>query len=97
MWWHSNRDLAEIAVITHGPLDMALTLSHWHLESNPIVLSLGMGPWLALKAALCVGVVVGYLSTKESNSGTVRACLLFLALFGTIAVMGNLLVVGGVI
>lgn len=92
----SDRDLMELAVLTHGPLDMALTLSHWHLETNPLVLSLGQAPWIAVKAVLCVSVMVAFLLTKESDSKAVRACLLFLAILGVGAVVSNLLIISGI-
>lgn len=60
---HTERDVSAPWRRTHLPIiafvivtlaDLTLTLSAWHLESNPVALALGRQAWVAVK----VGVVL---------------------------------------
>lgn len=51
------------AVLVWGPLDVAVTLAAWHLESNPLVLLLGPTGWIASKVLVIAAAVwVWYLA-----------------------------------
>lgn len=45
------------ALALHGPLDIVLTVTYWSLESNPLVVALGLWPWVALKIVALVALV----------------------------------------
>jgi hypothetical protein len=73
-------------VITNGA-DVWITLEAKALESNPIVLELGWGPWVAIKIAALVGLVgAWWLAREHRYARAVATGPLLVGLFG---VLGN--------
>lgn len=44
-----------LAAIVTTVIDRIITLAYWHHESNPLVLEIGKGPWLAVTLMLIIG------------------------------------------
>jgi len=74
-------------VILAGPVDIALTLTHWHHEGNPVVLALGPWGMVAVKAVALGAMVLLWQRTSISEHSVARACLWCLcALYAVVAV-----------
>lgn len=83
------------ALALHGPLDVALTATHFQLESNPIVIAMGIDQWIIAKAAVLAAVVGVFLIVGEHRFRAYwLACLV---VFGVAVVAANILAVTGVI
>lgn len=84
--------LLAAVVAMHGPLDMAVTAAFWELESNPAVLALGIGPWLAIKVVVLAALVGVWLSIRRHRA--TRAMLGVLAVLGALLIVPNLAIAG---
>jgi len=74
-------------VFLAGPVDIGLTLTHWHHESNPVVLALGPWGMVTVKAVALGALVLLWHRTAVSEQRVARACLWFLcALYAVVAV-----------
>lgn len=82
-------------VLLLGPVDVAVTLSVWHLESNPVVLALGPAVWVAGKAAtLGTAVWVWHVvRVREGMPALADAWMLLLAMAAATVIGVNLAVV----
>lgn len=89
-----------IAVLLHGPLDIAMTSLAWSLESNPIVLILGFHTWLVVKIlTLSVATSVWFdsrLENPEPYPVKAAAWLGVLIGLGIALILPNLLLLSGV-
>lgn len=81
--------IVTVGVITHGFLDIMLTTAIWFFESNPVVLSLGVRPWLAIKIVALSAFLVVYLSNDYHIRYITYAAAL-MASIGVLAVLSNL-------
>lgn len=89
-------DLLAVAYLALlGVLDAAVTAGFYHLETNPLVLDLGLLPWLALKVGLLAAFVVAYGLARGHRAAV--PVLVVGAGVGLLAVGGNALVVLGVL
>lgn len=82
------------AVVFHGPVDILTTLSAMGMESNPIVLELGWGPWLAVKGAVIVMFGAAYLVARDHDLAAYAA--LVTAVIGAVSVLNITVIVSGV-
>lgn len=74
-------------------LERMVTVLLWEYESNPLVLDLGLGPWVGLSLILLLGAWVAWepLNAKHSRAG---AWLMWaVAGYHTLAVVSNLVFV----
>jgi len=83
-----------VVLLLHGPLDVAITLSAPHLESNPVVHALGWELWLLAKPALLAGTVAVWYDAHRPPRyrRAARVWLAVLVALGLFAVVGNLAV-----
>lgn len=93
-----NDRLAAAAFVLHGPLDILLTAVGRRVcpgdpESNPVVLELGEGRWLAVKGiALAGGAVAWYIGRDMALLGLPLGLL---AGVGAVLVLPNAIVIYG--
>lgn len=88
-----DTDVLAIAyVLTLGLADAVITTLAWTLETNPLVLGLGLESWLAVKALAIAAFIPAYWIGREHwlSKPIVAAG----ALFGSLVVASNLLVLG---
>lgn len=55
------------AIVVHFPLDIGITALAWHLESNPVVLELGVWRWVGLKLVTLVLATFVYLDSRSES------------------------------
>lgn len=53
--WRRDGPISAYALLTL--VDMAITLPFWDLESNPVVLELGLLPFVGIKAGVCLAAI----------------------------------------
>lgn len=89
-----GRDTVFVAVlVVAGLLDTAMTLSHWHLEANPVVVAAGPAAWVAVKAVSFAAMATAWWGRSARDSAVARAAVWALLLFYSAAVGLNLAVV----
>jgi len=76
------------AVLLHGPVDVLLTAPAYHLESNPVVLELGLGLTTFVKAVALTGLVLTYRASEPHPLRWVP--LAVLGLLGVVLILPNL-------
>ena len=81
-----------LAAALHGPLDVAVTSMYWHLESNPVVIDLGLWPWVAVKGLALVGLAAAWALSRGhwASAWLVRA----VAVAGVLLIVPNLWIAG---
>lgn len=91
----STDALATAYVVLLIVADATITAFAWNLESNPLVLGLGLAPWLAIKALALATFIPAYLIGR--GHWLAKPVVAVGALIGGLSVATNLLVVGGVL
>lgn len=89
--------LMVFALALHGPVDLLITISHRHLESNPVVLALGWELWLAVKVAAIPAAALVWWELRRERRTRAMAYLLatMLLILGELLILPNILVVMG--
>jgi len=89
--------LMVIAIALHGPVDLIITASYPHLESNPVVLWLGWVRWLTFKTVFIAVAALIWLELQREEPTHPLAYILavLLTLLGVGLILSNLLVVTG--
>lgn len=84
---NAQRDVPIALYVGLTLADLFVTLPFWGLESNPVVLSLGLGPFLGVKlGALIAGTIVWYgAGVHRSRVGT-GVVLAYSVLMGAVVV-----------
>lgn len=87
--------LAVAALALHGPVDLGVTAAAFHLESNPLVLVLGLPMWLLVKVvAVTSAAVVWYVLRQDEETEHLAPILAALLLIqGVLLVLPNLIVI----
>lgn len=87
------------AIALHGPFDLLITITHTHLESNPVVLSIGWPAWLVIKAlTIPMAALIWFELRREPRTQPLAwALAILLTLLGVALILPNILVVMGVI
>lgn len=86
-----------VMILLAGPADVALSLPHWHLETNPVALALGPAALVAVKTAALVGVAWLWFYDDVHESRAARACVWGLLVLYALVVLGNVAVLTGVL
>lgn len=89
----TRTDIAAIVAVELCLLDGLMTLPHWHLESNPVVMALGPTGMLLVKlSAVCVLLWLWFGWDGVRYSNIARTCVWAMCCLYTVVVGTNLLV-----
>jgi hypothetical protein len=76
-----------LAMCFAGPIDTLMTLPNWHLEGNPVVLSLGPLGLVAVKTVAILGAILVWIHTDIDEHPVGKLCAWFLcSLYGLVVV-----------
>lgn len=79
------------AIVLAGPVDVAMTLPNWHLEGNPVVLSLGPLGLVAVKSVAILGAILVWYRTDMNDHPVGKLCAWFLcSLYGLVVVTNSI-------
>jgi hypothetical protein len=90
--WNGSRDRPIATLLLSVFSERAITLSHYQLESNPVVLSLGKVYWSILTVVL-VGMILLLWYTGGYERTADRICVYAISAFHLVAFYSNLYVV----
>jgi len=83
-----ERQLLAAAALLHGPVDVLLTVPAWHLEGNPVVLELGLGPTIVVKALALTALALTYRASEPHPYRWLPSAILLV--LGLLLILPNL-------
>lgn len=91
-WGYTDWALV-VAMVLQGIVDTAITLPHWHLEGNALLLAIGPTVTAAFKLSLAVFVLYLWFATDLRKQRYLAPFCWFLLLLYSVVVATNLVIV----